>query len=622
MRPDRLRLRQALVGGLVLAGTVGAVLVGRLALSSRTTTPRSDARSVAGSDAVLDDPRASASSAAGPGSVIPPGDGPGAGIVVGRLIDRGTGLAVRDAGVSILELGRRSITLPDGRFRFDGVTPGAYTLVLGPAEGYVPRSLDTKVRPAGADIGIIGLIPAGAPTLLSATEGGALTACSGTRLELPAGALPEDLPVSMACLSGMDELPAPPPAGRLPLAAINLAPGAIGLIGVGQVQIALPSQPRYSAGVALDLLRLDLDRLIWRPAGSLTVAADGRSASGDILAFGDYLAAAPPFGAFAGEGEPGGPTILRLNTSVAADGRPAERVEPQTAVVYLDVAYRGLDDSLLRVRTVDEAGQLGFESAERFSGDGSQRVAMTLDAGQWPVGEYVTSVYLGEPPQIQSLTWTVGGASARPTLPAAWVSDDLGASTTTAGLPLPPVAPWQPGCAAPAGWWAYTVQAGDTLGALAMRTGSSVASLAAANCLAGDAIRAGQGLFVPSVIYKQKPPSAPGWSPPSSSPIKPPVGADPGSGSAPARTPSGQRPLPSPMPYLKATRPPDPTLAPRPALPEQPWLPPALPTSPPAAPDLPFVPPAAPPPAPVQGSGNWKEPRGPEPTLAPRPGLP
>ncbi|MFI0609650.1 MAG: hypothetical protein ACH37Z_17375, partial [Anaerolineae bacterium] len=78
MRPDHLRLRQALVGGLVLAGTVGAVLVGRLALASRTTAPRSEARSVAGSDAASDDPRASASTAAGPGSVIPPGDGPGA----------------------------------------------------------------------------------------------------------------------------------------------------------------------------------------------------------------------------------------------------------------------------------------------------------------------------------------------------------------------------------------------------------------------------------------------------------------------------------------------------------------------------------------------------------------
>ena len=30
---------------------------------------------------------------AGPGAIVPVGDGPGAGIVVGRLIDRGTGLA-------------------------------------------------------------------------------------------------------------------------------------------------------------------------------------------------------------------------------------------------------------------------------------------------------------------------------------------------------------------------------------------------------------------------------------------------------------------------------------------------------------------------------------------------
>jgi hypothetical protein len=604
MTLDRQRLRRALIGGAVLGGTVGAVLLGRLALDARTAAPRTDSLS------------ARAPTPAGPGAIVPVGDGPGAGIVVGRLIDRGTGLAVRDAGVSILELGRRSITLPDGRFRFDGVEAGAYTLVFGPAEGYVPRSLDAKVRPAGVDVGIIGLVPAGAPTLLSAADGGALAACAGTSLRLPAGALLEDQAVSMVCLTGLDELPAPPPAGRLPLAAVDLAPGAMGLMGVGQVEIALPSQPRYAAGVALDLLRLDLDRLIWRPAGSLTVGADGRSATGDIMAFGAYLAAAPPFGAFSGGGAADGPAILRLNTSVNEDGRPSERVAPETAVVYLDLAYRGLDDSLLRIRTVDDSGRLGFESAERYSGDGSRRVAMTLEEGAWPDGEYVTSVYLGEPPQIQSLTWTVGEAAARPTLPAAWVSDAAADPSAPASRSLPPAAPWRASCAAPADWWAYTVQAGDSLGALALRTGSTVAALAAANCLSGDAIRAGQTLYVPTIVYKQKPPSAPAWSP-APLPSKVPPGA-PGPG---APLPPGAPREPSPLPYVKATRPPDPTLAPRPSDPVREWLPPPLPTAAPALPLRPQSPTDAPPPA-AQGGGDWKEPRGPDPTLAPRPGLP
>lgn len=604
---DRGRLRQALIGGLVFGATVGAVVVGRLALQARATPPRGDR------------PAAATAEGSGPGAIVPPADGPGSQIVVGRLVDRGSGLAVRDAGVSILELGRRSISLPDGRFRFDGVEPGAYTLVLGPAEGYVPRSLDIKVRPAGADVGIIGLVPAGPPTLVSAADGGALAACGGMRLQLPQGALPEDQAVSLTCLTGLDELPVPPPAGRLPLAAIDLGPGATGLIVAGKVEIALPSQPRYSAGVSLDLLRLDLDRLIWRPAGSLTVSGDGRSAVGEILAFGDYLATAPPFGAFGGAGMGSGPSLLRLNTSVAADGSPVEQVPPRTLVVYLDLAYRGLEDSPLRVRTADEAGELVFESTARLSGDGSRRVAMTAADGAWPLGDYVTSVYLGEPPQIQSLSWHVAEAAASPTMPAAWVSSASGDEGAADYAAQPPAEPAARGCAPPAAWWAYTVQGGDTLGALAMRTGSTIAALQSGNCLAGDGIRAGQLLYVPTIVYRSKPPLVvPAW---------PKEGGQPPSGSGPWPAPGAERPpvaWPT-EPYLKATRPPDPTLAPRPTVPPQLWsAPPPLPTAPPQQQPL-WEPPAPPPPAPaapIQGSSGWKEPRGPDPTLAPRPGLP
>jgi len=54
-------------------------------------------------------------------------------------------------------------------------------------------------------------------------------------------------------------------------------------------------------------------------------------------------------------------------------------------------------------------------------------------------------------------------------------------------------------CAAPAGWVAYTVQAGDTLSTLADNLGVSLASVASANCIGDtDVITVGQTLYLPS----------------------------------------------------------------------------------------------------------------------------
>lgn len=53
-------------------------------------------------------------------------------------------------------------------------------------------------------------------------------------------------------------------------------------------------------------------------------------------------------------------------------------------------------------------------------------------------------------------------------------------------------------CTAPAGWLPYTVVAGDTLGVLAISTFTSVAELAAANCIANpDLIYTEQTLYIP-----------------------------------------------------------------------------------------------------------------------------
>lgn len=75
--------------------------------------------------------------------------------------------------------------------------------------------------------------------------------------------------------------------------------------------------------------------------------------------------------------------------------------------------------------------------------------------------------------------------------------------------PLPGVAPTSvnddgsapsPDCPYPAGWIAYTLQPGDSLGSLADQTDTTVDQLLQSNCLVNaDTIYAGEPLYLPSI---------------------------------------------------------------------------------------------------------------------------
>jgi LysM repeat protein len=58
-----------------------------------------------------------------------------------------------------------------------------------------------------------------------------------------------------------------------------------------------------------------------------------------------------------------------------------------------------------------------------------------------------------------------------------------------------------PSCPQPAGWSVYTVQQGDTLPALAWRSGMTTYALMQANCLNSQVISPGQKLYVPPTFY-------------------------------------------------------------------------------------------------------------------------
>jgi len=75
--------------------------------------------------------------------------------------------------------------------------------------------------------------------------------------------------------------------------------------------------------------------------------------------------------------------------------------------------------------------------------------------------------------------------------------------TPEPGEPVPPPAPAQVAevtCTGPpSGWIEYTIQAGDTLSALALTSGSSVAELQRANCLDSEILIAGALFYLPQI---------------------------------------------------------------------------------------------------------------------------
>ncbi len=446
--------------------------------------------------------------------------------------------------------------------------------------------------------------------------GGLVAGCRDTRLVFASTILAAPAAVSVTCVESAGDFPAPPPAGRLPLAVVDAAPATLTPLAAPQLVVELPPQPRYGAGVALDLLRLDLDRLAWRPADQLIVDPGGRTASGPIASLGTYLVLAPPFGEFAaGSGE--GPTVNRFAISGRADGGPQDVFGPGTPIVYASFDYARMENTPILARTVDADGEVVFESRRPYTGDGRDNVPMAApDNRSWPVGEYVTSLYVGESPTGGGggIAWRVASqptpAPAPPTVPVP--------PPIMAGPAVPLPAPGaMAGCAPPFGWWARIVAAGDTLSGLAARTGTTVGRLMQANCLAGTELYVGQVLFLPRPPAALRPPIP---LPPAKPPLYPTWAIGPTKPAAPTAPPAYPTPLPG-FPESTPWKPGPPPGGWTPAAPPQyPTVPPAPPQPQPTYPVYPTSPPAA------RGASTpvakWTPGNRPEPTLAPRPTTP
>ncbi len=128
----------------------------------------------------------------------------------------------------------------------------------------------------------------------------------------------------------------------------------------------------------------------------------------------------------------------------------------------------------------------------------------------------------------------------------------------------------------PYSWVHYIVQLGDTLSAIALTHGTSVAKLKAVNCLSSDFIYAGQRLWVPYVVATATPTAT-------TSPTKTPTMTATATGtmtltSTPTQTPTPASPLNTPTPTPVPTKTPTPA-SPLPTPTATPtWIPTKTPT--------------------------------------------
>jgi LysM repeat protein len=119
---------------------------------------------------------------------------------------------------------------------------------------------------------------------------------------------------------------------------------------------------------------------------------------------------------------------------------------------------------------------------------------------------------------VRPLPTEVAGVSPSPTLflsatftPVPYPTEStIAPSVTETGAPLPSASPTSPSpllpsCSPPAGWVLYTVQPGETLYSLALRTGVTELALMEANCLNTQAISPGQQIYLPPMYVSPTP---------------------------------------------------------------------------------------------------------------------
>lgn len=110
--------------------------------------------------------------------------------------------------------------------------------------------------------------------------------------------------------------------------------------------------------------------------------------------------------------------IANLRMSDAPEGPSVPQFPSGTSVVYVVFDYANMQDEEVRTRVYNNVGDILFEETKKYTGSGTESVAISPPTGVFPDGAYATNLYKGK--YLNSTTlWEVGEAAPSVATPAA-----------------------------------------------------------------------------------------------------------------------------------------------------------------------------------------------------------
>ena len=283
---------------------------------------------------------------------------PGEGLLLGRVYDDVTGLAVEGAlvtvtGRSALGQAYTRVAASDARGGYVIMAPAGQAVLRVTKAGMtaVDRAVTFVADARARRVFDARLTPLSAPAAVSATLGGTVLH-EGLLLTVPAAAVAADVPVALTPVGGQG-LQGLLPAGWSPVAAVDVTPHGVAF---GQaVSLAAPNTARLAPATPLVLARWDESLLSWRAVTTGQIRADGAAIEGSIDGTGQYawlladgLPAAPP--------QPASGERLAGVTGPAVPEAAAAAVMPDPRVIFYSPGARSLVSGSITTATVLASG--------------------------------------------------------------------------------------------------------------------------------------------------------------------------------------------------------------------------------------------------------------------------
>jgi len=109
--------------------------------------------------------------------------------------------------------------------------------------------------------------------------------------------------------------------------------------------------------------------------------------------------------------------IANPRMSDAPEGPSVPQFPSGTSVVYLVFDYANMQDEEVRTRVYNNVGDILFEETKKYTGSGTESVAISSPTGVFADGAYATNLYRGG--YLNSTTlWQVGEAAPSVATPA------------------------------------------------------------------------------------------------------------------------------------------------------------------------------------------------------------